>query len=240
MFIEADLHCHSLASSHAYSTVKELAASAKENGLKMFALTDHASSMEDAPHPWHFTNLSVIPREVCGVRVLRGVEANLRNIDGEIDMSDFELGFVEWVVVSCHDPLIVPGTAEENTLAYINLMKRYEAVDLIGHPTTKRYPVDFDKLAKAAKEYGKFLELNESSLQFWRSPAENCLAMLDACKKYGTQIIVNTDCHFCDIIGKTPTTQKMLEETNFPKELIFNLREENVIEYLAKKKNIII
>lgn len=240
MFIEADLHCHSLASSHAYSTVKELAASAKENGLKLFALTDHAPSMEDAPHMWHFNNMYVIPREVCGVKMLRGVEANLRNIDGDIDMSDFDLGCVEWVVVSCHDPLIMPGTVEENTLAYINLMKRYETVDLIGHPTTKRFPVDFERLAKAAKEYGKFLELNESSYQFRRSSEENCIAMLDACRKYGTQIVVNTDCHFCDLIGKVPYVQKMLEETGFPQELIFNRKEENVIEYLAKKKNIIL
>lgn len=83
MFIEADLHCHSIASTHAYSTVKELAESAFENGLKLFALTDHAPEMEDAPHIWHFNNLAVLPRIIKNVIVLKGVEANLKNIDGE-------------------------------------------------------------------------------------------------------------------------------------------------------------
>lgn len=40
MLIQADLHCHSLASSHAYSTVDEMAAAARRYGLKAFALTD--------------------------------------------------------------------------------------------------------------------------------------------------------------------------------------------------------
>lgn len=240
MFIEADLHCHSLASTHAYSTVKELAESAYENGLKLFALTDHAPEMEDAPHIWHFNNLSVLPRVIKNVNVLKGVEANLKNIDGEIDLSEFDIKCVEWIVVSCHDPVIMPGTIEENTTAYINLMKRYEAVDLIGHPTTWKFPVDFDKLAKACSEYGKMLELNESSVQFRRSPVENCIAMLEACKKHSVQICVDTDCHFCDIIGKVPIVQKILEETTFPDELIFNKKAQTVIDYIAKKKKIII
>lgn len=238
MFIEVDLHCHSLASSHAYSTIKELAESAYENGLKLFALTDHAPQMEDAPHIWHFNNLCVLPRVIKNVNVLKGVEANLKNIDGEIDLSEFDLKCVEWVVVSCHDPVIMPGTLEENTEAYINLMKRYEAVDLIGHPTTWKFPVDFDRLAKACSEYGKFLELNESSVAAGRSPKENCITMLNACKKYSVPIIVDTDCHYCDIIGKVPTAEQIIKEADFPEELIFNRKAENVKKYLAEKRNI--
>lgn len=41
MHIQADLHCHSIASTHAYSTINELAQSAKEAGIRLFALTDH-------------------------------------------------------------------------------------------------------------------------------------------------------------------------------------------------------
>ena len=37
MLIQADLHCHSLASSHAYSTVDEMAAAARRYGLKAFS-----------------------------------------------------------------------------------------------------------------------------------------------------------------------------------------------------------
>ena len=105
MLIEADLHCHSIASSHAYSTVKEMAEAAAEKGVKAFALTDHAPSMPDAPHVWHFHNLHVLPEKICGVRVLKGVEANIMSFDGNIDMTDFDLKDIEWVVASCHIPV---------------------------------------------------------------------------------------------------------------------------------------
>lgn len=240
MFIEADLHCHSVASTHAYSTVKELAESAYENGLKLFALTDHAPEMEDAPHIWHFHNLSVLPRYIKNVIVLKGVEANLINKEGEIDLTDYDLKCIEWVVVSCHEPVIKPGSSEDNTRAYLNLIKNHREVDLIGHPTTWKYPVDFNILVKVCKEYEVFLELNESSVKFGRSPVKNCIEMLNICKKYSTPVIVNTDCHYSDIIGKTPIVNKIIEDIGFPKELIFNRKSQNIINYLEKKKNIII
>lgn len=240
MFIEADLHCHSLASTHAYSTLKEMAESAVENGLKLFALTDHAPEMTDSPHIWHFHNLEILPRYIRGVPVLRGVEANIKNKYGELDMSIEDLDLMEWVVASCHAPVIAPGSVEENTNAYINLMKRYEQVDVIGHPTAQRFPVDFDKLAAACKEYGKFPELNESSAVSGRSSEENCIALLDACKRHSVPIVVNTDCHYCDIIGCVPTAQKLIEKAGFPEELIFNRDWKNVTEYIAKKRNITI
>ena len=47
--IIADLHTHTLASTHAYSTVQEMAVSAREKGLFALALTDHARTMPGAP-----------------------------------------------------------------------------------------------------------------------------------------------------------------------------------------------
>ena len=192
MLIQADLHCHSLASSHAYSTVDEMAAAARRYGLKAFALTDHAMSMPDAPHEWHFHNLHVLPQKINGVTVLRGAEANIKSFEGDIDMTEFDLSNLQWVVASCHVPVIKPGTEKENTAAYVNAVKNNTAIDVIGHCTVFRYPVDFEAIAKACKEYGKFIELNESSFQYRRSTEENCIAMLRACKKYETEITVNT------------------------------------------------
>ncbi len=239
LFIEADLHCHSLASSHAYSTVKEMADAAAENGLKMFALTDHAMAMPDAPHVWHFHNLPVIPQKINGVTILRGVEANIENFDGKIDMEGFDLNGIQWVVASCHLPVIKPGSIDENTNAYINAIKNNPAIDVIGHCTASRYPVDFEKIAVACKEYCVFVELNESSAQFKRSTAESCIEMLNACKKYQTPILVNTDCHYAGIIGKTPVTQVLLEAVDFPNELIINKDASKILEYVSKKHNII-
>ncbi len=238
LFIEADLHCHSLASSHAYSTVDEMAAAAARAGLKAFALTDHAPAMPDAPHIWHFHNLPVIPQKIGGVTVFRGVEANIMNFDGEIDMKDGDLDSIQWVVASCHLPVIKAGSMEENTSAYINALKNNPAIDVIGHCTSNRYPVDFDRIAKACREYGVFAELNESSVQFKRSSEENCIKLLNACKKYETNILVNTDCHYAGIIGKTNYAERLIKASEFPEKLIFNKNAERVLEFVSKKHNI--
>lgn len=123
MLIEADLHCHSLASSHAYSTVDEMAAAAHKAGLRAFALTDHATDMPDSPHSWHFQNLCVLPQKINDVFVLRGAEANIRNFEGETDMKPIELECLQWIVASCHAPVIRAGSKDENTAAYVNAIK---------------------------------------------------------------------------------------------------------------------
>lgn len=238
MLIEADLHCHSLASSHAYSTVNELAAAAREAGLKAFALTDHAMAMPDAPHEWHFQNLQVLPQEINGVIVLRGAEANIKSFEGDIDITGINAACLQWIVASCHAPVIRPGTVEENTAAYVNAVKNNDGIDALGHCTVLRYPVDFEKIAKACREYGKFIELNESSVQYGRSTKENCIAMLDACKKYDTEIVVDTDCHYAGLIGQTPIAEQILQAAGFPEKLIFNRDADRVVEYVSKKHNI--
>jgi len=83
------------------------------------------------------------------------------------------------------------------------------------------------------------VEINESSVQFKRSTAESCIELLNACKKYQTPIVVNTDCHYAGIIGRTDVSQVLLEAADFPDELIFNRDVQKVLEYVSKKRNII-
>ena len=52
-----DLHMHTVASTHAYSTLHDYIAQAKKCGIKLFAITDHGPDMADAPHYWHFMNM---------------------------------------------------------------------------------------------------------------------------------------------------------------------------------------
>ena len=47
--IIADLHTHTIASTHAYSTVTEMVQAAAAKGLYALAITDHARTMPGAP-----------------------------------------------------------------------------------------------------------------------------------------------------------------------------------------------
>lgn len=45
-----DTHTHTVASTHAYSTIHDYLPIAKAKGIKLFATTDHGPDMADAPH----------------------------------------------------------------------------------------------------------------------------------------------------------------------------------------------
>src|SRR5512146_3220126 len=52
--IVADMHTHTIASGHAYSTVNELAHAAAAKGLAAMAITDHGPALPGGPHLYHF------------------------------------------------------------------------------------------------------------------------------------------------------------------------------------------
>ena len=72
-----DLHTHTYASGHAYNTMNEMAYAAKEKGLQLLGITDHAPAMPYSSGPLHFLNLKVARREKYGLPLLLGVEANI-------------------------------------------------------------------------------------------------------------------------------------------------------------------
>ena len=77
-----DLHTHTYASGHAYNTMNEMAYAAKEKGLQLLGITDHAPAMPYSSGPLHFLNLKVARREKYGLPLLLGVEANI--VDYEV------------------------------------------------------------------------------------------------------------------------------------------------------------
>ncbi len=226
-----DLHTHALASGHAYSTVKENIEYAKINGLKYYGLSDHGINMPGGPHLFYFQNLKVIPREVNGVRVLKGMEANIIDYDGNIDV-DIEKG-LDYLIASLHTVCLDPGTKEENTRATLNAMD-HELVKIIGHPDDGRYPLDYEVIVKKAKEKNILLEVNNSSLNsdsFRPNARENYKKLLSLCKEYKVRIILGSDAHICYQVGIFDNAQKLLEELDFPNELVINYHEDEIIEF---------
>src|SRR3712207_8672658 len=73
-----DLHTHTIASGHAYTTLLENAKYASEIGLKILGTTEHGPKMPHAPHIWYFYNYKVLPRKIYGVTMLHGCEVKDR------------------------------------------------------------------------------------------------------------------------------------------------------------------
>lgn len=158
-----DLHTHTIASGHAYNTLREMAKAASDKGLSVLGITEHAPKMPGTCHSFYFHNLKTVPRELYGIRLLLGSEVNIMDFEGNIDLEERDLKGMDIIIASLHTPCIKPGSVRENTTAYLKAMEN-PYVNIIGHPDDGRYPVDYRALVEGAKEKGKVLELNNHSL----------------------------------------------------------------------------
>lgn len=233
-----DLHTHTIASGHAYNTIYEMARSASEKGVQLLGISDHTPAMEGAASRHYFRSSRCVPRELFGIHILFGCELNIMDLDGNVDLEPEFVAPLDFAVASMHDVCLTPGTLEENTRAYLKVMENPK-VNIIGHPDDGIYPVDFDALARGAKEHGVLLELNEVSVRpgsYRKDARRNAVRMLQCCKKYGAKIIVSSDAHVeCDILCHAHSLA-LLQETGFPEELVVNRSVELTLAALREKR----
>ncbi len=229
-----DLHTHTLASGHAYSTILEMAQAARDKGLQLLAMTEHGPAMRGSCQHTYFENIKVIPRERFGVRTLFGVELNILDPEGHVDIEERLLPAMDICVASLHIPCYAPRSMEENTNAYIRAMEN-PYVNIIGHPDDPRYPIDLKAVVEAAKENHVILEMNNSSLaptSFRKATKEGYLEFLELCQSYDQPIIMDSDAHVDIDVGNHCYVSEILEEAQFPEHLIMNTDVEKVKPYL--------
>lgn len=230
-----DVHTHTIVSGHAYSTLMENAKAASEKGIKVLGTTEHGCTMPNAPHIWYFNNYKVLPREMYGVTMLYGVEANIIDYEGNIDIDDHTLKNLDIVIGSIHEEVYKVGNAEENTAAFTNVIKSGK-IDIIGHLGNPRVPVNFEEIIKCAKENNVLIEINNSSLTTSRvGSIGNCTKIANICKEYGNLIVINSDAHFCSKIGEFDEAITMLESIDFPESNIINSNPDVLLNILKSK-----
>lgn len=231
-----DTHTHTLASGHAYSTIREMAAAAKEKGLELLSITEHGPKMPGSATDFYFANLGAVDRNMYGVELLMGSEVNIMDYEGNVDLKDTLLKNLDIVIASMHLPCIVPGTKEENTKAYLNVMKN-PYVNIIGHPDDSNFLVDFKALVLGAKKHKVLLELNNSSLDpnnYRRDTKKNDIEMLKLCKEYGVPIVIGSDAHTDTAVGNHDLAMEVIKEAEFPIELVLNRSVEELKKFIKK------
>lgn len=236
MKIIADLHTHTNACTHAYSTIEEMVAAAAEKGLSAIAITDHGRAMEGAPGAYYFESILAVPKDIGEVRVLKGMEANIIDYDGKLDATDDLLSKLEWIVASIHSiTLFGEPSVEKCTQAYLSVCNNPN-VHVIGHSGSPYYMYDYDTVIKKCAETSTLIEINNSSFSGFRYESiPNCKKIAQLCKKYGARIVVDTDAHFSSKVGEFSNAIKMLSEIDFPSELVVNSSIENLHEYFREK-----
>lgn len=166
--IPADLHAHTIASGHAFSTLDEMVRAAAALGRRAQGLTDHGPSMDGAPTIGYFEMVGRLPRTLHGVDVLMGCEAAIVDVQGRIDLPA-EVAQVQRVLLAglhARTPFPTDLTARQNTDALIGAMES-PWVDIVSHPYRDGFPVEPRVVAEAAAAFDTLLEVNVAAL--WRS-----------------------------------------------------------------------
>jgi putative hydrolase len=224
----ADLHTHTVASGHGADTMRVMCQSALKKGLKGIAITDHGPGIPGGPNVIYFMSLPRLARGIdLPIRIITGVEDDIKNSKGELTLPQEVRDRLEIVMAGCH-----PFTwiSEQNTSvrtgAVVNaIVKGF--IKVYTHPVGWLYSVELGPVLEAARSTHTALELNASKLE------NSCEIrnFLEKCAKTEVPIVVNSDAHTADEIGRFEEARSLLEEVDFPKNLIVNRSPEAISSF---------
>lgn len=242
MLLYGDYHTHTTYSRHGHGkgTVLENASVAADKGLKQIAITDHGFN-----HEFYGIRRKDIPelkedilnaREVTGVDILLGVEANLISLDGNVDVREEDYEFLDIFLMGYHRMVKTTTFRDKVYLNWANDMAKIfrPSMEKINRNTTAflkaldKYPIDIithlnygfetDTLAvvKMAKQKGVYVELNGKRINF---TDDEILTMASE----GVKFIVNSDAHRPERVGEVNNGLDTIYRLNIPLSQVANV-----------------
>lgn len=242
-YIIADMHTHSIFSQHAYSTIKENIEIAKLNNLKYIAITDHffnsGTDIENKNETNRITCLEErINRLESDIYVIGGAEFNLHQ---EIPYWN-DLQNIIWRPIGLHSWFIdIEGSSLEDI--YQEFEKASSRHNVFNHIERELFRLENYKyqnenelcndikyflknMCLLAKNNDIFLEVNESSIVTNTGGALDRLKFwLSIAKENRNLICIGSDAHYCQEVGNFSNVCVLLNEIEYPKELIINCNE---------------
>lgn len=237
--IIADLHIHTIASIHAYSTLQECLAEAKEHGMEYIAITDHYYNDGSEVARKNENNYFLYVEEWAnpnkfGVKVIGGGEFNINH---EIFKEKRLMSRLHWRLLGTHSWFLdrrgttlnqlfdyfLEGSNKFNAFAHIE--RELHKIDNERHGGELNDEVKdfFQKMVILAKEKNIYLEVNEGTLARKELGAPQRLEYwLTLAKENGNRISLGTDSHYCELIGGFRRTIALLNKVGFPKDRIIN------------------
>ncbi len=199
--IKGDLHSHSIWDG-GKNTILEMAQACLARGYQYLGISDHTKFLR-IEHGLDEKKLAQQRKEIeklnsnvefriSKFHILQGCETNILN-DGSIDIKDEALKKLDYVIAGVHSSFKMPK--EEMTERIIKAMKN-PFVKIISHPTGRilkrrdEYQIDFDKILRAAKEFGVILEINSHPERLDLNDKNIKLA-----KEMQIKMVINTDAH---------------------------------------------
>ncbi|WP_439155962.1 DNA polymerase/3'-5' exonuclease PolX [Yoonia sp.] len=201
--IKGDLHVHTNASD-GKDSLRKMAEAGKDMGYDYLAITDHSQSQTQAGGlsadelGAQIDEIAALNDELKDFRLLASCEVDILE-DGSLDFADDVLSKLDLVVAAIHAKFDLDETAQTERI--IRAMDN-PLVSILGHPTGRQigqrrpYPLDMERLVKAAKERGCVLELNAHPIRLDLKDVHCRMAA-----EHGVPIAISTDAHSTGGLG---------------------------------------
>lgn len=241
MKLTADFHTHTRYS-HGKGSVLENATAAKNAGLSVIGITDHGfahpafglSSRKIEP----LKRDCLLATEQTGVKVLVGIESNVTSLQGDVDLKPARYDHFDIFLAGVHKMIMfkpgswtlfgIPnvllstfkvenapkGLVKRSTKALVEVIKK-NPVDIITHVNFCSY-VDVVEVAKAAADYGTYLELNAKKVHITDEQ------LYEICKT-GVRFVIDSDAHSPERVGEISLVENMLKRVDVPLDRIDNI-----------------
>ena len=237
--LSLDVHTHSIASGHGSEcTIADMAKAARKKGLSLLGISDHGPATMCAGTASYFKNLQLAPHKRCGISMLYGIELNILDEKGHVDLEDSILKDMDYAIISMHPRNFAPKSMTANTNAFIAAME-HPSVRIIGHCDDVKYPVDYRALAQAAHEHHVMMELNNASIMpggYRGNTIENNVKMLSWCAYYEVPVLLSSDSHGPSHVGDVAAAEVLLQTyqsyLDFPEWLIMSYDVARFLDYL--------
>ncbi len=238
-YITADYHTHTRYS-HGKGSIEDNVIVARKKGLKKIAISDHGFG--HIGFGLKYKDIDMMRDEIQrlsikykDIKIMLGIEANLRGLDGTIDIPNAYLDKFDIILMGFHKavipsslkdayelfaknalsiafPLDMDKLKQQNTQAIINAMERYP-IKIITHPGAK-INIDTKILAKHAAKMDVLLEINAS--HGFMTTEYVKIAM-----KEGASFVINSDAHHPSKVGDFEKAIEIAISANLdPKQII--------------------
>lgn len=215
MLAEFDFHTHTSYSDGEGEAIAVVEL-AEARGLEAVAITDHGPEHE---YGVPLRKIASLLRDIelagrsAGIKVLKGMEANVVDRSGNIDLSEELTGKLDLLLVGIHGLKGFAGNQADLAMAYLetatNVIMR-QRVDVFAHPfyfngylVPYIPPEEIERFIMLAAERGVAMELNLK----YRVPERD---FLEPCMREGVKFSIGTDAHSVTEVGKIDWMLSML------------------------------
>lgn len=236
MQILADYHTHTVYS-HGKGSIEDNVKVAISKGIKTIGISDHG--YKHMTYGIKQKDIYKMREEVDKlndkyreINILLGMECNILDIHGNIDMNDRVRKVLDYVMAGYHfgsfptsiksalnhyNNYIVKNrkSKEYNTESVINAMRKNDLF-IITHPGDKG-DVYIEEVAKVAKQTNTRLEIN-SSHGFLN------VDQLNKIKHLGNKFIIGSDAHISKNVGNFEKAMKTIKDSNLDISLVENIK----------------